>query len=150
MAIDQSEYACKLTLENAMNLKLMNRLKVLRLKLTDKSEISELPSQGEFDLIVSNPPYVPTNRIKTLASEIVLYEDLRALDGGPDGLDIVKNILKFASNCLKLNGHLWLEVDTSHPKLIEEYLKEHSQSLQFIGCHKDLFGNERFVEIKKI
>lgn len=85
----------------------------------------------------------------------MLYEDLRALDGGPDGLDVIKSILKFSSKRLRLQGHLWLEVnsqDPSHSELIQTYLNEHKSSLNldFIACYKDMFDKDRFVEIKKI
>lgn len=149
VAIDQSELACKLTLENATNLKLNDRLKIYRHKLTDDSDLKEV--KGSFDLIVSNPPYVPTNDLKTVEPEITLYEDLRALDGGPDGMDVVKSILKLASNRLLIKGSLWLEVDPSHPKKIEEYLKENANlNLKFMASYKDMFNKDRFVEIMKI
>lgn len=150
IAIDQSEHACKLTLENASKLALSDRIKVLKHKLTEKSEIPEI--EGKLDLIVSNPPYVLTNDLKNLAPEISLYEDLRALDGGPDGLHTIKSILSLAAKRLCLQGHLWLEVDPSHPQQIEEHLKQYKSelNLQFISSYKDMFGTDRFVEIKKI
>lgn len=103
-------------------------------------------------MIVSNPPYVPTSNLISLQDEIKLYEDLRAIDGGKEGLDVIKSILKFASLRLCLQGHLWLEVDPTHPELIQNYLDEHKASLnlQFIATYKDMFNKDRFVEIKKI
>lgn len=153
IALDQSEYACNLTRENAKSLSLLNRLKIFKHKLTDESELEEI--EGKLDLIVSNPPYVPTRDLKTLQDEIKLFEDLRALDGGSDGLDIIKSILKFSSKRLRLQGHLWLEVNAqnpSHSELIQAYLNEHKSSLnlQFIACYRDMFDKERFVEIMKI
>lgn len=150
IAIDRSEYACKLTLENAISLSLQNRMKVFKHKLENESGLPEI--EGKLDLIVSNPPYIPTKDLKTLSDEISLYEDLRALDGGKDGLDVIKSILSFSSRRLCLSGHLWLEIDPSQPKLIEKYLDDHKATLnlQFIACYKDMFNKERFVEIKKI
>lgn len=128
---------------------LNDRIQIYKHKLSSNSELPEI--EGKLDLIVSNPPYVPTHRLKALAPEISLYEDLRALDGGADGLETVKNILIFASKRLCLQGHLWLEIDPTHPMLIEEFLKKEKQlSLQYISCYKDMFGKDRFVEIKKI
>lgn len=150
IAIDQSEYACNLTMENAKNLALSDRISVIKHKLTNDSELPSI--QGKLDLIVSNPPYVLTNDLKKLQPEISLYEDLRALDGGPDGLNVIRSILAFAAKRLKLQGHLWLEVDPTHPPLIEEYLQEKMSglNLKFVACYKDMFGKERFVEIMKI
>lgn len=125
-------------------------MKIFKHKLTEQSELPEIA--GKLDLIVSNPPYVPTKDLKVLQEEISLYEDLRALDGGPDGLDVIKCILKLASKKLCLQGHLWLEVDPSHPPLIQAYLKEHMKllSLKFVASYKDMFEKDRFVEIMKI
>lgn len=135
-------------MENANRLGLNNRIKIIKHKLIDTSELPEV--EGKLDLIVSNPPYVPTSELKSLAPEISLYEDLRALDGGADGLSIVKTILFFASKRLALHGHLWMEVDQMHPKKIEEFLKVNQElNLKYIASYKDLFGKDRFVEIMK-
>lgn len=125
-------------------------MKIFKHKLTEESDLPEI--DGKIDLIVANPPYVPTDELKTLAPEIYLYEDLRALDGGPDGLNVVRSILNLASKRLCLHGHLWLEVDPSHPKKIEEYLsnKKSELNLKFVASYKDMFGKDRFVEIMKI
>lgn len=149
VAIDQSEFACKLTLDNAIKLNLNDRLNLFRHKLTEDSDLKEI--QGSFDLIVSNPPYVPTKDLKKVEPEISLYEDLRALDGGPDGLQVIKSILKFASKRLHLKGSLWLEVDPSHPYKIEAYLKDNEQlNLKFMASYRDMFNKDRFVEIMRV
>lgn len=103
-------------------------------------------------MIVSNPPYVPSGQITTLEPEVKIYEDLRALDGGPDGMKLIKAILDIAAKHLRSEGILWLEVDSSHPPLIAEYLegKESQTGLKYVSCYKDLFRNERFVEVVKM
>lgn len=150
VAIDQSELACKLTRENATNLKLIDRMRIFKHKLSDASELPGI--EGSFDLIVSNPPYVLTKDLAELDPEISLYEDLRALDGGEDGLQVIRSILKIASKRLSVKGVLWLEVDPTHPKLIEQHLAEHSNdlSLKYVASYKDMFEKERFVEIIKV
>lgn len=133
---------------NAQNLEMANRLRVLRHKLTTDSDLVEV--EGNLDLIVSNPPYVLRADLKNLEPEISLYEDLRALDGGIDGLDIIRDILKFSSQKLRVKGILWLEVDPSHPEPIAKYLEENPDfQLKYIASYKDMFERERFVEIKK-
>lgn len=142
--------ACKLTRENATNLKLIDRMKIFKHKLTDNSKLPEI--EGAFDLIVSNPPYVLTKDLMALDPEISLYEDLRALDGGSDGMQVIRSILKFASQRLRLKGMLWLEVDPTHPELVEQYLAKNDDNLtlKFMASYKDMFGKERFVEIMRV
>lgn len=125
-------------------------MRIFKHKLTDASELPEI--EGAFDLIVSNPPYVLTKDMANLDPEISLYEDLRALDGGNDGMQVIRSILKIASKRLCLKGLLWLEVDPTHPKLIEQHLEEHSDelSLKYVASYKDMFEKERFVEIIKV
>lgn len=125
-------------------------MKIFKHKLTDGSQLPEI--KGAFDLIVSNPPYILTKDLPALDPEISLYEDLRALDGGNDGMQVIRSILKFASKRLRLKGVLWLEVDPTHPNLVQQYLTENSDklALQFVATYKDMFDKERFVEIMKI
>lgn len=125
-------------------------MKIFKHKLTDDSNLLEI--EGKVDLIVSNPPYVKNKDLQSLAPEIYLYEDLRALDGGPDGLNVVRSIISLASRRLCLHGHLWMEIDPSHPPLIEDYLKnkKNELNLKFVASYKDFFGKSRFVEIMKI
>ena len=61
----------------------------------------------KFDLVVSNPPYIPSNEIAQLQPEVALYEPHQALDGGPDGLDSYRKLLPDALRHLKPNG-VWL------------------------------------------
>lgn len=134
---------------NALALDLASRIRVIRHKLTADSQLDEV--EGQLDLIVSNPPYVLRKDLKNLEPEISLYEDLRALDGGPDGLDVIRDILKFASHKLRVKGMLWLEVDPSHPELIASYLGDKPElQLKYIASYKDMFERERFVEITKV
>ncbi|MDO8526278.1 MAG: peptide chain release factor N(5)-glutamine methyltransferase [Deltaproteobacteria bacterium] len=65
--------------------------------------------RGQFDLIVSNPPYIPTSICDTLMPEVKFFEPRRALDGGANGLDFVEKIRQYAPNFLKPDGHLILE-----------------------------------------
>lgn len=140
--------ACDLTARNAKNLGFDDRLRIVKHKLTSDSKLDDI--EGNLDLIVSNPPYVLRDDLRKLQPEILLYEDLRALDGGPDGLCVIKDVLLFASHKLRVKGMLWLEVDPSHPKLIEEYLMKHPDfKLNYVASYKDMFQRERFVEIKK-
>lgn len=79
-----------------------------------------------FDLIVSNPPYIPSRDMLALAPEVAWYEDPGALCGGADGLDLVREVLTHAPSLLVPDtwphGNLWLELDLSHPPLLEAWL----------------------------
>lgn len=70
MAIDQSQLACNLTMDNARTHKFDNRIQVIRHKLSDESSLEEI--ENGLDLIVSNPPYVPNKDLPELAPEIKL------------------------------------------------------------------------------
>lgn len=136
-------------MKNAVDLQLQDRLRVLRHTLTETSALPEI--DGQLDLIVSNPPYVLTNDLRKVQSEIMLYEDLRALDGGADGLDVIKSILTFAAKRLRPGGSLWLETDPTHPELIKKHLEQYPKlGLGFVASYKDMFKRERFVEITKV
>jgi release factor glutamine methyltransferase len=77
VAIDQSKSACELTKENAKNLNLDDRIVVFKHKLETDELPQEIAKHGPFDLIVSNPPYVPSKDILKLDPEIYLYEGER-------------------------------------------------------------------------
>ena len=79
---------------------------------------------GKYDLIVSNPPYIPTKEIKNLSKEITDYEPLSALNGGIDGLDLIKIVIYKSSRLLKRSGILAIEVGNHQYKRVSNILKE--------------------------
>ena len=98
---------CKKTILNAkknlINFKLQNRTKLLHRPI-DKV------FTYKFDLIVSNPPYVINRDIKRLSDDIKRYEPTFALDGGNDGLDVIRKVIYKSKHILKSNGILALEI----------------------------------------
>ena len=74
-----------------------------------KSDVDKF-AQGKYDLIVSNPPYINHNKIKYLESDILKFEPRLALDGGLDGLSVVRKVIKKSSELLKKNGNFILEI----------------------------------------
>lgn len=72
---------------------------------------------GKYDLIVSNPPYIPLAKIKNLSDDILQYEPFAALNGGIDGLDLIKKVIYKSVTLLKKNGKLAIEIDSG------QYLK---------------------------
>ena len=76
----------------------------------------------KFDLIVSNPPYVSTREIQNLGPEVSDYEPYTALNGGIDGLDLIKKVIYKSTHILKVNGTLALEVNSNQYLKVAELL----------------------------
>ena len=78
--------------------------------------------QGAVDMVVCNPPYIPTTSLKKLAREIIDHEPVVALDGGPYGLGIFRRLLSGAPEFLEKEGVLVFEIGEGQEKLIERLL----------------------------
>lgn len=102
-----------------------------------------------FDIIVSNPPYVKTGLIAGLEPEICRYEPAEALDGGPDGLDCLRQIIRKASHYLKDGGRLFLEIGFDQKKSVQDIITE-SGGYQEIVFGRDYSGCDRVVAMRKI
>ena len=101
-----------------------------------------------FDMIVSNPPYIPTGEIECLDEEVKSYDPYIALEGGEDGLRDYTQIIKLSENLLKENGYLLLEAGDSN-QLAEIKKQAVSKGLVFVDILKDLSNNERCIILKK-
>ena len=112
------------------------------------SWFSALGENSRFDLIVSNPPYIPTGDIQGLQPEIKEFEPMLALDGGRDGLDCFRLILTDAHHYLAPGGSILLEMGFNQKKGIENILNQCSpyESIDFM---QDLAGHNRVLLIKK-
>ena len=106
----------------------------------------ENPSSAlwDFDVIVSNPPYIPTKDIETLDSSVKDYEPLMALDGGEDGLDFYRAIASKWKTALRLGGTLIFEVGIDQAAAVEEILAENGY--EDIKTTADTQGIWRVVE----
>ncbi|KAK3919666.1 MTRF1L release factor glutamine methyltransferase [Frankliniella fusca] len=152
-AVDQSTTACRLTQENAIAAGFARRINVIHAKLSEDGTFNKALGQDKFDLIVSNPPYVLSKDMLALQPEIKLYEDLRALDGGVDGLRLIRPLIKIASKLLRHKGRLVMEVDPSHPEAIKKWISEEEQSdlrLKYEATHQDYSHKPRFVQLIKM
>lgn len=102
-----------------------------------------------FDLILSNPPYIPTRDIQDLAPEIKLHEPMLALDGGGDGLDSIREIVDRARACLVPGGTLLIEMGFDQQEgvaaIVETFFEY--EPIEFI---KDLAGHTRLVVVRKM
>nr|WP_319393094.1 peptide chain release factor N(5)-glutamine methyltransferase [uncultured Desulfobacter sp.] len=104
--------------------------------------------QPMFDLILSNPPYIPSADIETLEPEVKDHEPRQALDGGADGLDAIRLILAQAGDRLLPSGCLILEIGYDQKPLIKSLVEGVSwvSELDFV---KDLAGHHRLAVFKK-
>ena len=91
-----------------------------RIKFLNKSLDSEF--YQKFDLIVSNPPYIRSNELKNLKEDIKKHEPRIALDGGNDGLDLIKKVIYKTKYILKVKGMLALEIGNEQYKKVSEIL----------------------------
>jgi release factor glutamine methyltransferase len=134
---DISEDALDLARLNASRLMLANT-RLIRSDLFEKIN-------GTFDLLVSNLPYIPSAEIPTLSRE-VRRDPILALDGGPDGLDIVRRLITSAPTFLNPNALMALELGMDQPQTVAELLE--SANWQDIEIWPDLAGINRFVLAK--
>jgi release factor glutamine methyltransferase len=103
--------------------------------------------EEKFDFIVSNPPYIETKTIQTLDKEVQMEPKL-ALDGGEDGLDLYRRIIKEAYKYLNNNGTLALEIGYNQKDKVINLIKA-SNMYKDIYSKKDLSNNDRIVVCKK-
>jgi release factor glutamine methyltransferase len=104
------------------------------------------PLRGmSFDLLLGNPPYVPTGKLRGLQPEVSLWEPRQALDGGPDGLDIIRRILREAPSVLRPGAWLLLELGGQQ----EAAALARKAGLRDIQLKEDLAGQVRFLLCRK-
>ena len=126
--IDISKKAIKVAKANSRNLNLLNRS---NFRVCDLDNLNRC-NFGKYDLLVSNPPYIPTKDIKNLSKDIANYEPINALDGGIDGLDIIKKVIYKSNKVIKKGGLLAIEIGN------KQYLKV-----------SNILAKEGFKEISK-
>jgi len=118
IGIDISSEAIKIAKANSKNLNLVNRAKFKNFEIKNYT-------LGRYDLIVSNPPYIPSKDIKKLSKDIINFEPKEALDGGSDGLDLIKKVIYKSRILLKRNGMLALEIGFGQYRRVSEILKHY-------------------------
>lgn len=133
-AVDISADALELAKENAD----LNEADVLFIQSDLFSRL-----RGRFDIIVSNPPYIPTQEIETLQREVKSFEPRLALDGGADGLDIYRRIAADASKYLNRGGMLIMEVGEGEAEKVVKLFKGSAYSM----IMQDFNGVDRYVKI---
>ena len=139
--IDISEKCLNISKKNAINLKVSSRVKLY------KSDVDKF-NLGKYDLIVSNPPYINTFKIKYLERDVAQFEPRLALDGGLDGLSEIRKVIKKSSELIKKNGKLILEIGFDQKNKVIEMLKK--ERFYIDSIHKDYAKNDRCIVCSKI
>ena len=139
MAIDISANALEVCRQNLSANRISSRVICMQ---TDVLSAPPL-GIGEFDMIVANPPYIPSSEINSLDPSVRDYEPVWALDGGEDGLKFYKGIIKYWKALLPVGGYLVFEVGEGQAEPVREML--YSAGFDETGTKKDTLGIERVV-----
>ncbi len=103
-----------------------------------------LKKRERFDMIISNPPYIPSDVIPTLMREVKDHEPMMALDGGKDGLDFYRRIIEGAPERLEREGILALEIGHDQAEAVTRMIEE-TEKFKKIEVLKDYGNNDRIV-----
>ena len=139
-AVDISEKALEVAKKNAEALRVKQKVNFI------KSDLFEKLKKMKFDIIVSNPPYIKKEDINYL-SEDVQKEPKIALDGGIDGLDFYRKIVKQGYEYLKLGSYLCFEIGFDQKIDVIEIIENENKYIDTY-CKKDLYGNDRIIVTK--
>ncbi len=145
VGIDISNKALKIAEENANNLKVYDRLKLINTSWFNDDIIKTIGKN--FDIIISNPPYIKSSKIPLLDNEVKNFDPLIALDGGKDGLRDYRHISKISKNLLKNDGFLLFEIGENQAQDVINIGKQHN--LNLFEIIKDLNNIDRCIILKK-
>ncbi|MBU1125387.1 MAG: peptide chain release factor N(5)-glutamine methyltransferase [Candidatus Omnitrophica bacterium] len=143
-AVDISIQALAVARDNARSHGVQERIRFIQKDVMARHQLSRIPYPvSQYDFVISNPPYVPTGEIRTLQPE-VQHEPRLALDGGKDGLDFYRRIMRVAPEYLTAGGWLVMEMGCGQYKMILRLLEE-SGSFRCKEVVKDYQRIERVV-----
>jgi release factor glutamine methyltransferase len=134
LGVDRSEAAARVARRNADRLGLADRARFVVADWAD-------PISGVFDLVVSNPPYIPRREIASLSPEVARHDPSAALDGGEDGLDAYRRLAAALPGALKPGAVVALEIGPGQAGSVARLLEQTGLNLQ--GTRPDLAGRPR-------
>ena len=140
IATDIAPEAAALARENAEALGVADRVRVVECDLGQGVPPSAL---GRLDLVVSNPPYVPTGVLADIPREVADFEPALALDGGDDGLDVLRRLLPWCAHALKPGGGFAFELHEGH--LEKAAALAHKEGFADVRIVDDLAGRPRVL-----
>ncbi len=143
---DTSKKSLEMVKKNAQNFDLLERSKYINLDWNVRDwdkKLMKIENNIKYDIAISNPPYIPTNDIKTLRKEVKKYDPFIALNGGKDGLDSYRSILSNLTNIIKPNGKIFLEIGKGQKNYVTKIAIKHG--LLPKEYKKDLSGVTRVI-----
>ena len=143
IGVDISKKAIIMAKKNCQKFDLTTRLKIINGDLFSKIKLNE-----KFDIIISNPPYIPSAEIKNLQNEVAIFEPKIALDGGLDGLDFYRNIANKSSQFLEKNGSIFLEIGYNQEESVIKIFNIHNFYLH--SKKADLANIVRILHFKQV
>ena len=136
VGIDVSKKCIEIAKINALELGLLNRVKII------KSDVDNY-NCGKYDLIISNPPYINKLDLNYLDKDIINFEPKIALNGGLDGLSVVRKVISKASKLIKKNGSFIIEIAFNQKNKIKNLLIKEGFYINKIV--KDYAKNDRCI-----
>lgn len=140
-ATDLSEAALKVAERNAELHGVAGRIRYERVDLVARGE--------QYDVILSNPPYVASRDLPTLQAEVREHEPMAALDGGEDGLDVIKALLKATEPAAVPSAPILIEVGQGQAQSVLDFALEET-SWEPVAIYKDLNRLDRVVHLRRI
>ena len=105
-------------------------------------------NQPLFDLVVSNPPYIPKADMEQLDKTVLHESQVALFGGGADGMDTIRAIVRKLPEWCRPGAACWMEVDPTHPEKLREWLDGNATlAVAFVGSYTDMFGSDRFVQL---
>ena len=144
--LDVSKKSLEIVKINAAEYNLENRSEYFQLNWNSKnwdSDLLKLRNKSKFDIIVTNPPYIPTNEIKSLQREVKDFDPFVALDGGLDGLMAYKTIFPKFNRILKNGSKIFVEIGMGQEDMVIKIGYENN--LLLLSYEKDLSGIVRVI-----
>ena len=140
LAVDQSLGALAVASDNVRALGLTSRVRLLAGDL-----FGPLASLGgSLDMVVANPPYLPSGIIAALPAEVRRFEPRQALDGGPDGMRVLRRIITEAPSFLRPGAWLLMEIGEEQAGPLASLMA--AEGFSGIGARRDLRDVERYIE----
>jgi release factor glutamine methyltransferase len=141
VATDIDPNALSIARQNAQRHNVRHRLHLVASSLVDALE-------NRFPLVIANLPYVPTARLADLDPEVTCFEPRVALDGGPDGTEVIGDLLQALPRILTADGVALLEIDESHGAALQARARTAVPGSS-VRVERDARGNDRYLVIER-